>query len=92
MSASSHTPTPGPPRPAAVHLLTAKLKRPYGKLKGADVFSAEAQAILNHATDSDWAAAQEKADQEELKWKQHVEMEAAAPGSCCCSLEAATCK
>jgi len=37
MSASSHIPTPGPPRPATVHLLAAKLKRPYGKLKGADV-------------------------------------------------------
>jgi len=41
------------------------------------VFSAEAQAILDQATDSDWAADQEKTDQVELKWMQHVEMEAA---------------
>jgi len=87
VSASSHTPTTGSPRPATFHLLAAKLEHSYGKIKGADVISAKAQAILNQATDSRLGSSSGEG------WPRRNGVEAAhrhGGGSCCCSLEAAT--
>eukprot|EP00967_Tisochrysis_lutea_P085111 scaffold119228_cov21-Tisochrysis_lutea.AAC.1 len=61
MSDQTESSCPGPPKSAEYFLLLAKQKRQVGQISSAAESVAEAQAVIDQASEADWAAAHEKA-------------------------------